>query len=132
MSNYVEYDEYGLKKVKCMNCGTPVAERSYMEVPDRADPKKSVRVAIMQKLSNWRQTQKVSVVKNGVKSYIQPIVCAECENVDMDKDSTITKVLNAMKLEDIAANKTPRTINLKRDAEEAQIVEEPIKKEISK
>ena len=77
---YVDYDEYGLKEVRCMLCDTVVANRTYIEVPKKGDATKTEKVLTMQRLSNWRQPQQVEL-EDG--SYLEPIVCSGCEHEDL-------------------------------------------------
>jgi len=65
MEDYIEFDEYGLKEVRCMICNTPVAERTYIEMPDMHDPMKKVNVMTVRRNSNWRQPQKVEIEMDG-------------------------------------------------------------------
>ncbi|MEE9354205.1 MAG: hypothetical protein V3U75_01310 [Methylococcaceae bacterium] len=83
MSDYIEYDEYGIREVKCMNCGEVVAGRTYMELPSRVEVGKTVNVLTMKRHSNWRQIK----VDLSDGTFAEPIVCASCEHKDIDMEN---------------------------------------------
>src|SRR3990167_9318840 len=79
--DFAEYDEFGLVRIRCMSCATPIAERSYVEVRSKLDSAKMVNVLAMKRLSNWRD---VSVdLSDG--SYTNIKMCKECEHTDIAK-----------------------------------------------
>lgn len=65
--DYLEYDDFGILKVKCMRCNTPVATRALAKVEGR-------EVMAMRRLPNWRQVR--IELNNG--TYAEPIVCVDC------------------------------------------------------
>jgi len=89
MKEYIEFDKYGLKEVRCMLCGTVVAERKYTEVPDPRNHNKTITIMSVQRKSNWRQPQKVEIEIDGVESYLEPIVCANCRHKDLNTDEIL-------------------------------------------
>lgn len=63
-----------------MNCGLPVAVRSYNTVMVKSIPPKTVNVISMKRLSSWRR--KKYILEDG--SYMEAIICSECENINID------------------------------------------------
>lgn len=93
MSDYIEYDDIGVTAIKCMECDLPVADRTIVNV-------KGKDVLSMKRLPNWRQPMKVAIVtKAGIKGFIEPIVCSECEGQDLANQEIIDKVNRAAVLE---------------------------------
>ena len=90
---YLKYDEFGLREVDCMSCGTPVAMRSYTEVPNKADPTQKVNVLALKRLSNWRQTKLNIEIDGKPGAYIEPILCVEC----LDKEFNVDRVIEQVK-----------------------------------
>lgn len=88
MIDYIEYDEIGMKEVRCMNCKTPVAGRTYIELPDREHIGKKVKVLTLKKYANYRQVK--FNLSDG--SYMEPIVCVACEKIDMDETAIMAQV----------------------------------------
>lgn len=53
--DYVEWDEFGMSRVRCMCCNTPVIERAYKSMRSVKDPTKSVEVMVLRRLPNHRE-----------------------------------------------------------------------------
>ena len=92
--DYIEYDDIGMKEIRCMNCKTPVAGRTYIELPDREHEGDTVKVMTLKKYANWRQVK--FDLSDG--TYMEPIVCSTCEKKDMDKDSIMGQVTRGWEL----------------------------------
>jgi hypothetical protein len=100
MTDYVEYDEYGLKEVRCMKClDTVVAQRSYIELPNKKYGEDPVNVLTMKKNSNWQQPSKVEVEIDGVSSFVEPIVCSACVNEDLETEDVMDQIVNGWGIE---------------------------------
>ncbi|MFA7120531.1 MAG: hypothetical protein WC277_03580 [Bacilli bacterium] len=72
--SYVEYDEFGIVCVRCMQCGIPVAERTVKEVRIPSIPPKTENVLVVKRLSSWRQRR--TEVEGG--GYVDLILCSDC------------------------------------------------------
>jgi len=95
--DYLEYDEFGLKSVKCMRCGTEVAGRSYVEVPSKTEVGKMEKALTFKQYSNYRQAKLEMYDKDGkYHSYIEPIVCAGCEKEDLDCHGILNHVIEGL------------------------------------
>lgn len=104
--DYVEYDQFGLKKVRCMNCGTPVATRAGIPTGHN----RVVQIGL-KRLSNWRQLQ-FNVEIDGKPTYIEPIVCAQCEkHEEIDVDRIMEQVKIGYETDMKAANKSKDQID---------------------
>lgn len=107
IKSYVEYDEFGVKQVNCMNCGEVVAAKTYVELPDRENIGKKVKVMAIQRLGNWRQVRVNLEDENGKPhSYMEPIVCAECVNADLDTNNIMKLVRKGWRADMEYAGKT--------------------------
>jgi hypothetical protein len=80
MSDYIEYDDFGIVEVRCMSCKIVVAGRTYIEMPDRLNPGKKVNVIAMKRHSNWSQIK----VDLSDDTYADPICCKDCLKGDID------------------------------------------------
>lgn len=80
MKDYIDIDEFGIKEIRCMNCGATVAARGYVDMPSNEEEGKTEKVMAFQRWSNWAQV-KVDL-EDG--SYANPIVCADCVNREVD------------------------------------------------
>jgi hypothetical protein len=89
--SYVDYDDYGLKEVRCMNCNTVIASRSYLEVPSRTEEGKMVNVQTMKMHGNFRQIP----VNLSDKTWANLKVCQGCENKDLDMEKMGNKIKDA-------------------------------------
>lgn len=49
---YMEYDEFGIVRVRCMACNEPIIERAYTTVVNQSDPTKMEKVIAWKRLSN--------------------------------------------------------------------------------
>lgn len=103
--DYVEYDKFGLKKVRCMNCGTPVAKRAGIPTGHG----RVVQIGI-QRLPNWRQVKfEVKIDEN--PTYIEPIICAECIKYELDISYILDQVKLGYEKEMKSAQKSEDQIN---------------------
>ena len=110
MENYIEFDKYGLKEVRCMLCGTVVADRQYNEIPDPRDHDKTINVMSVQRNSSWKQPQKVEIEIDGVRSYLEPIVCANCEDKDLNSETILEQTKKGWDIASKALGKLPKKI----------------------
>lgn len=100
--SYIDYDEYGEVEVRCMNCNTPIAGRTYIEIPSRTEIGKTVNVLAMKTFGNAR---KVKVeLSDGTFAFIK--VCEGCENKKFDMDKMSDLFHDAWEKEARAAHKT--------------------------
>jgi len=74
--SYIDFDEMGVLEIRCMNCGTPLAVRSYKTIQVKSIPPREEKVLCMRKLGTYRR--KRFDLENG--SYIEAFVCHECQN----------------------------------------------------
>jgi len=87
--SYIDYDELGMKTIRCMECGTPVAERVIKSVKIKSIPPRTENVLAMKQLSSWRR--KRMNVEGG--AYVDLILCAECIEKKID-NIKMTKVIS--------------------------------------
>lgn len=92
--SYVEYDSFGLKSVSCMNCGNAVAVRSFNTVKVKSIPPREENVMSMKRLSSWRRRK--LFLEDG--SYIEIILCDECEDLDIDLDKIEKAIVEAWRV----------------------------------
>ena len=115
MTDYIEFDEIGIKEVRCMNCKTPVASRTYIELSDRENIGKTVKVLTLKRYANWRQVK--FNLNDG--SYMEPIVCAKCERADIDENAIMAQVNKgwelSMKDKGMPPDKIRKLLNKKAD-----------------
>ncbi len=109
MAEYLEFDEYGLKEVRCMRCLTqPIMKRSYIEMPDKIDKGKMVQVMCMEKLASFNQPVQVEIEIDGNKSYYEPMVCSACKTKDLTTDDMVENLVDGWGLEMRKVNKRPK------------------------
>jgi hypothetical protein len=92
---YVEYDEYGLSKLKCMNCGEIVGGRTYIELPDKKNIGKTVNVLAFSLHANHHEIPYDA--SNGACTRL--ILCTDCKDKDLDLDKIDKEIIKAMKAE---------------------------------
>jgi hypothetical protein len=80
--NYIKYDTIGVKTIYCMNCGTPIVERSYVNLLINSIPPRQEKVMVLKKLNSFRR--KKLDVEGG--AYIEAMVCSDCVNLKLDPD----------------------------------------------
>ena len=88
-TEYTEYDEFGLKEVRCMNCNTVVGKRTYTESPSKTEMGEMVNVLVFRQLPNLRHGKKIKIKYGGIRSYIEPIICVECEKLELNEQILI-------------------------------------------
>lgn len=108
--DYVKYDYLGMLELRCMVCGTTVGARTYESMPDRADPTKTVNVIAFKQLSNHRQVPVVLENEDGLESLIEPIVCVNCEHVELDIDKLLPQIEEGWKIQMRSAGRAEDTI----------------------
>lgn len=87
MKSYIDYNEYGIKEIRCMNCDTPVATQGEVYIPFTS------RTTIgTYHLSNYTQIR-LDVKIDGRKTFINPIICKSCASKDVDEEKIITQVI---------------------------------------
>ena len=112
---YIEYDEFGLKEIRCMVCEEIVARRTYVEVPHKTDGSKTEKVMTVQRLSNWRQPRKIKIETDGLKSFIEPIVCIGCEKIEWDEDKIMEQYNNGFEAEVKATGRSQKPKKIKKE-----------------
>ena len=80
--SYVEYDDLGVVKIRCMNCGIPVAMRTYKKVALKGVPPKEINVMTVQPLDSFRK-KKYNI---GTHGYVEVMLCSECVNLSPDPE----------------------------------------------
>lgn len=80
--SYIKYDEFGLLEISCLNCGTPVAVRTYTKIKVKTIPAREEKVLTVRKLGNHR-TRRYDL-EDG--SYIDVIICANCLYEDIEPE----------------------------------------------
>lgn len=78
--DYVEFDQYGLKEVRCMACGLPIKTR--MEEVSRLDPSKIIYV--VGKHPNYRE---VPVLLANEKSCVFLMFCDGCQDISVEENA---------------------------------------------
>lgn len=82
---HVQYDELGLKSVHCIVCNTIIAARTYVNMKSRVDPGKTEKVLTVKRWSNWRNKH----VELSDGSFMEPMVCEDCERDPLDEELAI-------------------------------------------
>ena len=80
--SYVTYDELGVVEIRCMNCGLPVAMRSYVTLKVAGVPPRTEKLLTVKRLDSWRQ--KRLDLEGG--AYSEVIVCPDCLDLDLDPE----------------------------------------------
>lgn len=80
--DYIDIDDFGIKEIRCMNCGVTVTDRTYLKMPSKTEPGKFENVLVMKRHSTWAQIK----VDLDDGTYAEPIVCKECSVIDVDLD----------------------------------------------
>lgn len=81
--DYVEFDGFGILSILCMRCATKIAERTYVDVPSRLEPGKTVKAVTLERLSNWREAW--VQFADGGNAILK--LCKECEGFALDAAS---------------------------------------------
>lgn len=100
--DYIEFDEFGLKELRCMNCKHQIAGRTYIELPSRTDPSKKVNVLAMTRFSNHAQVR----VDLSDGTYADIPVCSMCTSSVLDLDGISKQLLIGWEKEMFFANKS--------------------------
>lgn len=75
--DYLVYDEFGLKEVRCMACGKPIKTRQ--EIPASSDPSKIIR-----EVAKHADYKEIPVfLSDGNLAFL--MVCDECRFIDIDE-----------------------------------------------
>ena len=106
MSNYIKYDELGVKSIHCMNCGLPIVIRCHVTVEMASIPPRTEKVMMMRKLASFRQ--KKVVLDNG--AYMELMVCDECVELALDSDKMDKAVEDGWDITLKAEGKTKKEI----------------------
>ena len=80
--NYITSDELGIVEIRCMNCGLPVAVRSYVTLKVNSVPPREEKILTMKRLDSWQQ--KRLNLEGG--AYSDVIVCSDCVDLDLDPE----------------------------------------------
>lgn len=86
--SYVDFDDMGIIEVKCLNCETPIAVRTYTTIKIKTIPPRKEKVLAVRKLGNYRRRR--YELEDG--SYIEPMLCVDCINEDI-KPEKIEKAI---------------------------------------
>ena len=78
--SYVEYDNLGVVEIRCMNCGIPIAMRTYKKVVLKGIPPKEINVMTIQPLDSFRK-KKYNI---GTHGYVEVMLCSDCVNLPSD------------------------------------------------
>ena len=90
--DYAVFDEFGLVKLLCMNCGTVIAERQFTNVKSILDPNKTMLAAIGPiKNSSFRDVP----VELSDGSYANMKLCKGCETQPLDQAKIVNQILRA-------------------------------------
>lgn len=92
--SYIDYDNYGLKEVRCMVCNTPVGGRIYVDIPGSNE-----KAMTFSRYNNWKQPRKIEIKSGDIDSYVEPIVCSECAKKEWDEESIIEKIEEGLERE---------------------------------
>jgi hypothetical protein len=107
--DYLEYDEYGLKEVRCMRCNKPIKQRDVIErkLPDG----RIYHVYAMKTLSNFRAVP--YSLSNGTFTNI--LLDVDCAKVHVPSDAERAGMISQFKkgheIEAIAAKRSQGEIN---------------------
>uniref|UniRef100_A0A6M3IM46 Uncharacterized protein n=1 Tax=viral metagenome TaxID=1070528 RepID=A0A6M3IM46_9ZZZZ len=99
--SYIDFDNLGLKEVRCMNCNTPVGGRVYVDIPGTTE-----KAVAFSRYNNWTQPRKVPIKSGEIDSYVEPIVCAECADKPWDEDAIIEMIEDGLEREMMHAGKS--------------------------
>ncbi len=89
--DYIEFDSKGIVEIRCMHCKEVVSNRTYIELPDREDPKKKVAVLAMNRRSNYSSI--TCDLSDG--TYCSPVVCSSCK---LKAGIDLNEITNQMKI----------------------------------
>ena len=106
MSNYIKYDELGVKSIHCMNCGLPIVIRCNVTVEIASIPPRTEKVMVMRKLASFRQ--KKLDLENG--AYMELMLCDECIELDLDMNKMDKAVVDGWDITLRAEGKTKKEI----------------------
>ena len=80
--SYVEYDNLGVVEIRCMNCGIPIAIRTYKKVALKGIPPKEINVMTVQPLDSFCK-KKYNI---GMHGYVEVMLCSDCVNLPSDPE----------------------------------------------
>ena len=106
MSNYINYDELGVKSIHCMSCGLPIVVRCNVSVEIASIPPQTEKVMVMRKLASFRQ--KKLDLENG--AYMELMLCDKCVELDLDMDKMDEAVADGWDITLRAEGKTKKEI----------------------
>lgn len=80
--DYLEFDEFGIEKIRCMSCKAEIVRRSYVEVQSKTDPSKTEKVLAMTRLGNYTQVK----VNMSDGTYCEILCCKSCSTSEKELD----------------------------------------------
>lgn len=96
MIDYIEFDDFGVKEVRCMNCGVIVGKRTYVEVENKNKPGVKVNVLTFKM---WSNSRRVRFPLSDNRRTIKAFLCIDCEKIKPDIDLIENQVLKGLELE---------------------------------
>lgn len=106
--DYVEFDEFGIVRIRCMCCGEPIVERTYTEMQSFQDPNKKEKVMAWRRLSNHAELS-VRLSDGSLTGLPHCTSCATEAPIDMVKASDLRNRAARQELE--CTGKTPEVID---------------------
>lgn len=89
MSSYIDYDELGIKEIRCMNCNHNVIQtRVIAEIKGRT-------ALTMRRNSSFR-TKDINILTKGKPSFLTAMLCAECVNI-FDTQTVVNNAMDGMR-----------------------------------
>lgn len=106
--DYMEYDEFGIVRIRCMNCGTPIVERTYTDLPSKNDPKVKVPVMAWRRLSVHCEV--AARLSDGSITGLPH--CTTCKDLPMDAEKVSKLRLDAARQELVVSGKSQEFIDV--------------------
>lgn len=100
MKNYIEFDEFGVKELFCMRCGTTVGKRTHVPVENKDKPGEFINAITFKMWSNSRRVPVKLEKKEGqnVQGRIHAFLCVDCEKKKPDLDAIESQVHKGFEL----------------------------------
>ena len=107
MADYIDFDEFGITEIRCMQCYKPIATR---EEVYKQHPSNNRIQTVSYKLRRWstfRQTR----IELSDNTYAEPFVCEDCLNIAvLDEDKFVDEIKKGWKKELIHAKRSAKEI----------------------
>lgn len=95
--DHLIYDSMGLKEIKCLCCDTLIAQRNYVEMPDKKNIGKLVNV--MTTSPQPMQNCAILTVRREDQTKSEVYVCKSCAKGNLDLEKIGKQIENAWRLQ---------------------------------